>query len=61
MRQVIRTGVDGLISDRPDLLQQVLKEERAAATTSAERERLTKFDVAAHGRGRGLRPENTLP
>lgn len=61
MRTEIRMGVDGLISDRPDLLQQVLGEERAAAKTDAERERLAKFDVTAHRGGRGLRPENTLP
>jgi glycerophosphoryl diester phosphodiesterase len=61
IRAVIRTGVDGLISDRPDLLQQVLKEERASAKTAEERERLAKFDVTAHRGGRGLRPENTLP
>jgi len=61
MRTQIRMGVDGLITDRPDLLQQVLKEEREAAKTADERERLAKFDVTAHRGGRGLRPENTLP
>lgn len=61
MRTQIRMGVDGLITDRPDLLQQVLKEERAAAKTAKERNRLEKFDVTAHRGGRGLRPENTLP
>ena len=60
MRRIIRTGVDGLISDRPDLLQRVLREERARAV-GAERERLMKFDVSAHRGGRRLRPENTLP
>ena len=58
MRTVIRTGVDGLISDRPDLLQQVLKEERAARPGD---EKLRHFVVSAHRGGRGLRPENTLP
>lgn len=61
MRTEIRMGVDGLITDRPDLLQQVLKGERAAAKSDAERARLAKFDVTAHRGGRGLRPENTLP
>lgn len=61
MRTQIRMGVDGLITDRPDLLQQVLQEERAAAKTAEERTRLAKFDVTAHRGGRGLRPENTLP
>ena len=60
MRQQIRMGVDGIITDRPDILQRVLKEEREAAT-DAERERLAHFDVSAHRGGRGLRPENTLP
>jgi glycerophosphoryl diester phosphodiesterase len=60
MRALIRLGVDGIISDRPDLVQKVLAEERAAATGKT-REKLTHFDVAAHRGGRGLRPENTLP
>src|ERR1700722_14969702 len=58
MRAVIRTGVDGLITDRPDLLQQVLREERAAHPNDP---RLKHFVVSAHRGGRGLRPENTLP
>lgn len=58
MRAVIRTGVDGLISDRPDLLQKVVAEERAAHPGDA---RLQHFVVSAHRGGRGLRPENTLP
>lgn len=58
MRAVIRTGVDGLISDRPDLLQQVLATERAARPDDP---RLQHFVVSAHRGGRGLRPENTLP
>jgi glycerophosphoryl diester phosphodiesterase len=59
MRAVIRTGVDGLISDRPDLLQKVLAEERAVSPEAAER--LKDFNVSGHRGGRGLRPENTLP
>lgn len=58
MRAVIRTGVDGLISDRPDLLQQVVREERSARPND---EKLNHFVVSAHRGGRGLRPENTLP
>ena len=58
MRAVIRTGVDGLISDRPDLLQQVLREERAQRPDDPK---LQHFVVSAHRGGRGLRPENTLP
>lgn len=60
MRALIRMGVDGIISDRPDLLQQVLREERESAT-GADKDRLARFDVSAHRGGRGLRPENTLP
>jgi len=51
MRAVMRTGVDGLISDRPDLLQKVVAEEKPKAG----------FDVQGHRGGRGLHPENTLP
>ncbi len=58
MRAVIRTGVDGLISDRPDILQHVLTEERALRPTDPK---LANFVVSAHRGGRGLRPENTLP
>jgi len=59
MRAIIRSGVDGLISDRPDLLQKVLAEERAASPKAALR--LKDFNVSGHRGGRGLRPENTLP
>ena len=59
MRAIIRLGVDGLISDRPDLLQKVLAEERSSSPESAER--LKSFNVSGHRGGRGLRPENTLP
>jgi glycerophosphoryl diester phosphodiesterase len=59
MRAVIRAGVDGLISDRPDLLQKVLAEERAASREAAAK--LKHFNVSGHRGGRGLRPENTLP
>jgi glycerophosphoryl diester phosphodiesterase len=55
MRALIALNVDGIISDRPDLLQQVVAEERAAGKA------LKGFDVSAHRGGRGLRPENTLP
>ncbi|MDE3106047.1 MAG: glycerophosphodiester phosphodiesterase [Acidobacteriota bacterium] len=62
MRALIAQRVDGIISDRPDLLQQVLAEARAAsAGDAAQLAYLARFDVAAHRGGRGLRPENTLP
>ena len=59
IRAVIRTFPDGLISDRPDLLQKVLAEERASSPEAAEK--LKHFNVSGHRGGRGLRPENTLP
>ena len=59
MRAIIRLGVDGLISDRPDLLQKVVAEERASSPEAAAK--LKSFDVSGHRGGRGLRPENTLP
>jgi glycerophosphoryl diester phosphodiesterase len=52
MRALIRLGVDGLISDRPDLLRQVMADEHVDPAT---------FDAQAHRGGRDLRPENTLP
>jgi glycerophosphoryl diester phosphodiesterase len=58
MRTLIRLRVDGLISDRPDILQDVLKEEAAANTDAAW---LAAFEVVGHRGARGLRPENTLP
>ena len=62
MRALIALHVDGDITDRPDLLQKVLEEERAAAKGDAARlEYLAKFVVSSHRGGRGLRPENTLP
>jgi len=60
MRKIIESGADGLITDRPDILQTVLAEERSKASP-ADRERLEHFDVSAHRGGRRLRPENTLP
>jgi glycerophosphoryl diester phosphodiesterase len=60
MRKIIESGADGLITDRPDILQTVLAEQRGKAS-SADREQLKHFDVSAHRGGRRLRPENTLP
>jgi len=59
MRALIGFRVDGIISDRPDILQTVLKQE--AATHPADAAYFASFDVTAHRGGRGLRPENTLP
>ncbi len=59
MRTLIALRVDGIISDRPDILRSVLKQE--AQAHPAEAAYFAQFDVAAHRGGRGLRPENTLP
>ncbi len=62
IRTLIRRRVDGIISDRPDILQAVLAEERAAAPNTPENAAwFTAFDVSGHRGARGLRPENTLP
>ena len=59
IRALINLRVDGIISDYPDRLQQVLAEEKAAHPEAADYFRT--FVVSAHRGGRGLRPENTLP
>jgi glycerophosphoryl diester phosphodiesterase len=59
MRALINLRVDGIISDRPDLLRAVVKEETAAHPADAAY--FAAFDISAHRGGRGLRPENTLP
>ena len=56
MHTLLTLGVDGLISDRPDLLQQAVADARAAGLAIP-----AGFDVESHRGGRGLRPENTLP
>jgi glycerophosphoryl diester phosphodiesterase len=59
IRALINLRVDGIISDYPDRLQEVLAEEKAAHPEAADYFRT--FTVSAHRGGRGLRPENTLP
>jgi glycerophosphoryl diester phosphodiesterase len=62
MRALFDQHVDGIISDRPDLLSAVLKEARQkAAGDAAQIAYLDRFDAQGHRGGRGLRPENTLP
>jgi glycerophosphoryl diester phosphodiesterase len=56
MRQIIALHVDGLISERPDLLLEVLREARKSDPSIP-----ASFDHEGHRGGRGLRPENTLP
>lgn len=55
MTELIAFGVDGIITDRPDLLREVVERERAAGHA------LKDFDLSAHKGGSQLRPGNTLP
>jgi glycerophosphoryl diester phosphodiesterase len=68
MTKLLKLGVDGLISDRPDLLHQAI----AAFDANGDGTpgdylnpdgsvNAAKFDAEAHRGGRNLRPENTLP
>ncbi len=59
IRALIHLRVDGIISDYPDRLQDVVAEEKAAHPEAADYFRT--FITSAHRGGRGLRPENTLP
>jgi glycerophosphoryl diester phosphodiesterase len=59
IRALISLRVDGIISDYPDRLQQVLAEEKSAHPADAAY--FASFISSAHRGGRGLRPENTLP
>jgi glycerophosphoryl diester phosphodiesterase len=52
MRRIIDLGVDGIITDRPDLLLEVMAEKGIDPAS---------FDSEGHRGCRGLRPENTLP
>ena len=62
MRALLTKHVDGIISDNPVMLDQVLAEARTAAAGNAtELAYLDHFDAQGHRGGRALRPENTLP
>ncbi len=62
MRALLAKHVDGIISDDPAMLDQVLAEARTAAAGNAgELAYLDRFDAQGHRGGRALRPENTLP
>lgn len=67
MRALIRLGVNGIISDRPDLLFQVVSTydgnndgtlDFMDADSLIE---VNRFDAQGHRGARNLRPENTLP
>jgi glycerophosphoryl diester phosphodiesterase len=62
MRALLDLHVDGLISDRPDLLAVALKEARTKASGDTKQlAYLDRLNMQGHRGGRGLRPENTLP
>ena len=61
MRELLARHVDGIISDRPDLLHEAVVQAKANAASDTERAYLERFDAEAHRGGRDLRPENTLP
>jgi glycerophosphoryl diester phosphodiesterase len=56
MATLIGFGVDGLITDRPDVLRQVLADHRRPLP----KRYTSPFDIQAHRGGRSVRPENTL-
>jgi glycerophosphoryl diester phosphodiesterase len=68
MTQLLRLGVDGIISDRPDLLYTAVASFDADGDGTAgdllDADGLidrTRLDAQGHRGGRNLRPENTLP
>ncbi len=56
MHKLIDDGVDGIITDYPDRLRQVMRE-RASALPKAY---ASPFDIQGHRGARAVRPENTL-
>jgi glycerophosphoryl diester phosphodiesterase len=61
IRELIEQRIDGIISDRPDLLRQELVNAQKTALTPDDKAYFTRFDAQGHRGGRDLRPENTLP
>jgi glycerophosphoryl diester phosphodiesterase len=62
VRAMLALHVDGIISDNPRMLQEVVQEARTKAAGDAkELAYLQALDVEGHRGGRALRPENTLP
>lgn len=57
MRSLIDRGVDGIISDYPDQLRDVVAEKGLRLPAAYA----SPFDVEGHRGARGYRPENTLP
>ncbi|MEM6830540.1 MAG: esterase-like activity of phytase family protein [Bacteroidota bacterium] len=67
MNNLLELGVDGIISDRPDILLEVLKtydgnkDGRADFMDESGLINQEMFDAQGHRGARNLRPENTLP
>ena len=68
MQALLKRGVDGIISDRPDLLAQAVRDFDANADGTPgdllDADGLIdakRFDAQGHRGARNLRPENTLP
>ena len=68
MLELMKLGVNGIISDRPDLLLQAAQEFDANGDGvtgdfigADGLINISKFDAQGHRGGRNLRPENTLP
>ena len=67
MKQLIELGVNGIISDRPDLLLEVVQSYDADGDSVPDfldedgLIDINKFDAQGHRGGRNVRPENTLP
>ncbi|WP_223642182.1 glycerophosphodiester phosphodiesterase family protein [Corallococcus sp. EGB] len=68
MRALLQRGVDGIISDRPDLLAQAVRDFDANGDGTPgdllDADGLIdpkRFDAQGHRGARNLRPENTLP
>ena len=63
MLQLIELPVDGIISDRPDLLHEALVANNASKPLLNKDGQVdrSRFDAEGHRGGRDLRPENTIP
>ena len=64
MKRLIEAGVDGVISDRPDLLLGEIRGNEAIAKRLLTEDGLIDpnlFDAQGHRGARNLKPENTLP
>jgi glycerophosphoryl diester phosphodiesterase len=61
MAKLLAKRVDGIISDRPDLLREAVSKARSLPENRSEGPYFARFDAEGHRGGRDLRPENTLP